>query len=73
MRAAEADSRPDGHPPAPPAAGLAVDALAAEVKRFGVLQEIASSLLDQRDLNRLFHDCLQLIVSVVPARRGCSA
>ncbi len=57
--------------PAPPAAGLAVDALAAEVKRFGVLQEIASSLLDQRDLNRLFHDCLQLIVSVVPARRGC--
>ena len=65
-----ATAKAEAAPAAPPASPV-VDTLAAEVKRFGVLQEIASSLLDQRDLNHLFHDCLQLIVSVVPARRGC--
>lgn len=42
-----------------------------ENKRLGVLQEIASSLLDHNDLDRLFQDCLNLIFTVIPARRGC--
>ncbi len=47
------------------------DALVSEIQRLNILQQIASSLLDHNDLERLFYDCLDLIVSVVPARRSC--
>ncbi|MBN2432540.1 MAG: SpoIIE family protein phosphatase [Acidobacteria bacterium] len=47
------------------------DLSAEETKRLAVLQDIAASLLNQSDLDRLFQDCLDLIFTVIPARRGC--
>jgi len=42
-----------------------------ETRRLAVLQDIAASLLNQSDLERLFQDSLDMIFSVIPARRGC--
>jgi len=47
------------------------DLSAEETKRLAVLQDIAAALLNQSDLDRLFQDCLDLIFTVIPARRGC--
>lgn len=48
-----------------------LEQLSTENVRLGILQEIATSLLDKRDLEGLFQHSLTLIMSVVPARRGC--
>ena len=42
-----------------------------QLQRFQVLQQIASSLLDQDEPGDLFQHALNQIVSVIPARRGC--
>ncbi len=39
--------------------------------RLGILQEIATNLLDMHDLDDLFQRCMTLILSAIPARRGC--
>lgn len=61
--------------PAPPTAkpdpSDSMQTVLNEVRRLGVLQEIASSLLDHNDLDALFQHSLDLIFSVIPASRGC--